>query len=204
MQRYRTCYHPPGSTRFVRDGHGTTITHLQGAWEGWILCMLKKPLQVLHGFIGTSAERRAEPGLLAHTHRQAGMQSVEPVVPCNSAASYRRLLQQEQSESSQQSKNMSSNDLATPLVWFRIHAFPHLTRDEGKQTFKYRLQLPEASKQPQDPDFRVFSAYDSFCHSQVAGCLFIPGRFIQPVSYNYRWSSRDALQQVEMLRTQKK
>lgn len=99
MQRYRTCSHPPGSTRFVRDGHSTTITHLQGAWEGWILCMLKKPRQVPHGFVGTSAERRAEPGLLAHTHRQAGMQSVEPV-PCNSAASYRRLLQQEQSESS--------------------------------------------------------------------------------------------------------
>lgn len=120
MQRYRTRYSPPGSTRFVRGGHSTTITHLQGAGEGWILCMLKKPLQVPRDFIGTSAQRRAESGL-AHVHRQAGMQSVEPVVPCSSAASYHSLLQQEQSESSYQGKDMSSNNLCYP-VSFVLHS----------------------------------------------------------------------------------
>lgn len=41
------------------------------------------------------------------------------------------------------------------------------------------------SKQQQDPGFRVLSVL--FCHSEMVGCLFIPGSYIQPVLYNYSW-----------------
>lgn len=44
------------------------------------------------------------------------------------------------------------------------------------------------SKQQQDPGFRVLSVL--FCHSEMVGCLFIPGSYIQPVLYNYSWSWR--------------